>query len=131
MTDTENSTTRPVGQYLGQVKWFNNRRGYGFLRIVSGDRTNEDVFVHQSYVCPQKSEYRALYQGEYVSFNIKEATENERTQATDVTGVGGGPLQCDQERPRFSSGGRGRGGRGRGGRGARREHESSSGTEAH
>ena len=119
MTDTDNATPRPVGQYLGQVKWFNNRRGYGFLKIVSGDRTDEDIFVHQSYVMPLTSEYRALYEGEYVSFNVKEATENERSQAIDVTGVNGGPLMCDK--PRNSGftrvgGGRGRGG-GRGGRG--------------
>ena len=127
MTDTENSTTRPVGQYLGQVKWFNNRRGYGFLKIVSGDRTDEDIFVHQSYVMPLTSEYRALYEGEYVSFNVKEATENERSQAIDVTGVNGGPLMCDKPRnsgfTRVGGTGTGTGGRGRGrggrGRGSR------------
>jgi|MDTA01.1.fsa_nt_gb cold shock CspA family protein len=126
MTDTDNATPRPVGQYLGQVKWFNNRRGYGFLKIVSGDRTDEDIFVHQSYVMPLTSEYRALYEGEYVSFNVKEATENERSQAIDVTGVNGGPLMCDKPRnsgfTRVGGGrGRGRGGRGRGARSATQE----------
>lgn len=130
MSDTQ--TERQAGEFTGEVKWFNNRRGYGFLRIVSGDRTNEDVFVHQSYVCPQTSEYRALYQGEYVSFNIKEATETERSQAIDVTGVGGGPLQCDQARPRTTGRGRGggRGGRSRGGRGGHSHGGNQSGASA-
>ena len=100
---TEQAT---VGQHTGHVKWFNNRRGYGFLKIVSDDRNGEDVFVHQTNVNPATSEYRALYPGEYVSFDI---SNEEKTQAVNVRGVLGGPLMCDQPRPERK--GRGRGNR--------------------
>ena len=97
MTDTDNATPRTVGQYLGQVKWFNNRRGYGFLKIVSGDRTDEDIFVHQSNIQPANSEYRSLTKGEYVSLNISD--NSDKLQALDVMGIQGGPLMCDYPRP--------------------------------
>ena len=34
----------------GRVKWFNNRAGYGFITVSSGEHKNEDVFVHHSAV---------------------------------------------------------------------------------
>ena len=104
------------GTHTGIVKWFSNRKGYGFLTIVSEEMNGDDIFVHQTYVTPKTSEYRALSAGEYVAFNIKDGTDQERSQAIDVTGVCGGPLQCDRPQPpRVSQGGRGTGtGRGRG-----------------
>ena len=88
--------------YVGQVKWFNNRLGYGFITIISEcGRKNEDVFVHQQHIIPKTSEYRSLQQGEYVSFNLgKTDSEGESSkhdsQALNVTGVFGGTLMCDQ-----------------------------------
>jgi len=88
--------------YVGQVKWFNNRLGYGFITIISEcDRKNVDVFVHQQHITPKTSEYRSLQQGEYVSFNLGKAdSEGESakhdSQAINVTGVFGGTLMCDQ-----------------------------------
>jgi cold shock CspA family protein len=88
--------------YVGQVKWFNNRLGYGFITIISEcDRKNVDVFVHQQHITPKTSEYRSLQQGEYVSFNLGKAdSEGESakhdSQAINVTGVFGGSLMCDQ-----------------------------------
>ena len=117
MADTDNTTQREYGEFQGEVKWFNNKRGYGFLKVISENRRGEDVFVHQSNVNPASSQYRALYAGEYVSFSI---SDEERAQAMNVTGINGGPLRCDAPQPpRFTRvGGRGnnssRGGRGRG-----------------
>ena len=104
MADTQMTTQitteiTTYGEHHGIVKWFSNRKGYGFLTIVSDNRKGEDIFVHQTYVRPNSSDYRALNAGEYVSFNIKDGTETERSQAIDVTGVCGGPLQCDRPRP--------------------------------
>ena len=92
--------------YIGQVKWFNNRLGYGFITIVSqGDRNNEDIFVHQQHITPKTSDYRALQQGEYVSFQLGSADSSSENsgegakhviQAVKVTGVFGGTLMCDQ-----------------------------------
>ena len=97
-------TATPINStsYVGQVKWFNNRLGYGFITIISEcERRNEDIFVHQQHITPQTSDYRSLQQGEYVSFLLGKAdTEGESskhsTQAITVTGVFGGTLMCDQ-----------------------------------
>jgi cold shock CspA family protein len=94
--------TTPDNSFVGQVKWFNNRLGYGFITIISQcGRQNEDVFVHQQHITPKTSEYRSLQQGEYVSFQLGKAdAEGEGSkhdnQAVKVTGVFGGSLMCDQ-----------------------------------
>jgi cold shock protein len=108
------------GSHTGIIKWFNNSRGYGFLRIVSQDRNGDDIFVHQTNVVPHVSGYRTLREGEYVSFEL---SDEERPQALNITGVFGGPLMCDAPAPvRPTRVGGGNGGRGRG-RG-RRHHNS-------
>ena len=39
--------TQPVSQrYIGQVKWFNNRAGYGFITMTDESGTEKDVFAH-------------------------------------------------------------------------------------
>ena len=49
----------------GTVKWFNDAKGYGFLRIEGQD---EDIFVHYSAV---KAEgFRTLNEGEQVEFDL-------------------------------------------------------------
>jgi cold shock CspA family protein len=89
--------------YVGQVKWFNNRLGYGFITIISEcESKNQDIFVHQQHITPKTSDYRALQQGEYVSFQLGTADSNTEgesvkhdNQAVNVTGVFGGTLMCD------------------------------------
>ena len=103
------------GPHVGLIKWFNNSRGYGFLRIVSQDRNGDDIFVHQTNVVPHVSGYRTLREGEYVSFEL---SDEERPQALNITGVFGGPLMCDAPAPartaRSGGGGSSSGSRGRG-----------------
>jgi cold shock CspA family protein len=102
VSDKVTATPIDSTSYVGQVKWFNNRLGYGFITIISEcERRNEDIFVHQQHITPQTSDYRSLQQGEYVSFLLGKAdTEGESskhsTQAVTVTGVFGGTLMCDQ-----------------------------------
>jgi len=84
----------PVMTHTGQVKWFNNKLCYGFIRVVSdGDSNGEDIFVHQKNITPNLSEWRSLRLGEYVSFQI--STEGTK-QAVNVRGVNGGPLMVDE-----------------------------------
>lgn len=88
----------PVRDYIGYVKWFDDKKGYGFVRILTqGDRYEEDVFVHQSNIHPNRSTYRTLRESETVRFNL--STTDERPQVTDLVGVNG-RLYCDSRVPK-------------------------------
>ncbi len=50
---------------LGRVKWFNDRKGFGFL--TSPD--NQDVFVHHSAI--QSEGFRSLKEGEMVEYEVE------------------------------------------------------------
>ena len=116
---SESVSTPSVGSENGQVKWFNNRLGYGFITVITaGDNNAKDIFVHQSNIHPSQSQYRTLTVGEYVSLDI---SGDDKHQALNVTGINGGSLSCDVPRPTHfgGRGGGGRGGRGGGGRGGR------------
>ncbi len=81
-------------EYVGQVKWFNDRLGYGFCTICSpGSEHGKDIFVHHSGICPSSSSYKTLTKGEYISFGMIDGRNG--LQAINVTGVFGGPLMCD------------------------------------
>lgn len=82
-----------IGETIGQCKWFSDRLGYGFLTVVSDDLKGKDIFVHHSGINPLNSKYRTLKKGEYVNFDVQEGEHG--YQATNVTGVYGGPLMCD------------------------------------
>jgi len=48
----------------GTVKWFNAKKGFGFLEREDGD----DVFVHFSAI--QSDGFRSLNEGDKVKFDI-------------------------------------------------------------
>jgi cold shock CspA family protein len=106
----EVSNTEVWGEYVGHCKWFNKNFGYGFVTVTGkngmkgGDQFGKDVFVHHSGVKPANSNFRTLKKGEYINFNIIEVDKG--LQAVDVTGIFGGPLQCDNIMPptRYNNG---------------------------
>ncbi|MEN8246179.1 MAG: cold-shock protein [Thermodesulfobacteriota bacterium] len=51
----------------GIVKWFNDRKGYGFISQEEGN----DVFVHFSSI--QSTGYKTLSEGDRVEFEIEES----------------------------------------------------------
>ena len=74
----------------GNVKWFNNEKGFGFITIEDG----EDVFVHYSAI--QGDGFKTLEEGQAVEFDVvasersDQAAENEDTPAgpfVDPAGV--------------------------------------------
>ena len=60
----------------GKVKWFNNKKGYGFITPESGN----DVFVHFSAV--KADGYKTLQEGQDVEFDIQQGPKGE--QAANV-----------------------------------------------
>eukprot|EP00568_Trieres_chinensis_P007688 CAMPEP_0183299674 /NCGR_PEP_ID=MMETSP0160_2-20130417/6345_1 /TAXON_ID=2839 ORGANISM="Odontella Sinensis, Strain Grunow 1884" /NCGR_SAMPLE_ID=MMETSP0160_2 /ASSEMBLY_ACC=CAM_ASM_000250 /LENGTH=91 /DNA_ID=CAMNT_0025461959 /DNA_START=47 /DNA_END=319 /DNA_ORIENTATION=+ len=74
-------------KFQGTVKWFSNRKGYGFITPGDGCPHDEDIFVHQSTV---KSEgYRSLSEGWSVEFTIGNDDDG-KIKAENVTAPGGG-----------------------------------------
>ena len=49
---------------IGQVKWFDNAKGYGFLLNSDG----EDVFVHYRAILGEEGDYKTLKEGQQVEF---------------------------------------------------------------
>ncbi len=60
----------------GQVKWFSEKKGYGFITREDGD----DIFVHFSAI--NKEGFKTLHEGDEVEFEISEGEKG--LQATDV-----------------------------------------------
>ncbi|MDP1990748.1 MAG: cold shock domain-containing protein [Syntrophales bacterium] len=64
------------GRETGVVKWFNDKKGYGFISRDSGD----DVFVHHSSIVAEG--FRSLAEGDRVEFSITQ--ENKGQAAVEV-----------------------------------------------
>lgn len=60
----------------GTIKWFNEKKGYGFIEREGGD----DVFVHFSAI--QGDGFRTLEEGARVEFSIQQGPKG--LQAADV-----------------------------------------------
>ena len=64
----------------GKVKWFNSKKGYGF---ITEDKSDRDIFLHVSTL--QKSKLRVLKENQKIKFEIKE--EKDKLQAINVKKV--------------------------------------------
>jgi CspA family cold shock protein len=58
----------------GKVKWFDNKKGYGFIAQESG----QDVFVHHTSIMGQG--YKTLNEGEPVSFEVVDSGKGLKAQ---------------------------------------------------
>lgn len=52
----------------GKVKWFNEKRGFGFIEQEGG----KDVFVHFSAI--QSGGFKSLAEGDEVEFEVEESS---------------------------------------------------------
>jgi len=64
----------------GTVKWFNDKKGYGFIMVEGGEK---EVFVHHSSI--QGEGFKTLKEGEKVEFEITQSPKGE--QASNVVSL--------------------------------------------
>ena len=57
----------------GEVKWFSNQKGYGF---ITPDGGGKDVFVHHSAIMGEG--YKSLDEGQKVSFEVTQGPKGEQ-----------------------------------------------------
>lgn len=90
-----------MSKVRGSVKWFSNRKGFGFITPADG---SPDIFVHQSSLLCDG--YRTLDEGWDVEFEIGHDDDG-KVKAVNVTAPGGGPCQGERKKRRPGSGGGG------------------------
>ncbi len=61
----------------GKVKWFNAKKGYGF---ITDDETQKDIFLHVSAL--EESKLRVLKEEQKISYDIRE--EKDKLQAINI-----------------------------------------------
>lgn len=64
-----------TGKYIGRVKWYNTKKGYGF--IVRG--AGEEIFFHKSATVGEMEEFE---EGQWVLYDVE--TTAKGPEATDV-----------------------------------------------
>jgi CspA family cold shock protein len=65
----------------GQVKWFDPKKGYGFIVGPEG----QDVFVHYSHIDAEG--FKALRNGEWVDYELVQGDKGWQARAVKGTGV--------------------------------------------
>jgi len=91
--------TSACDRFIGRVKWFNNKAGYGFITVTTGPKQDSDIFVHHSGIQVSNEQYRYLVQGEYIEFSLDKLNGGSHEfQAVKVSGINGGKLMCETRR---------------------------------
>jgi len=62
----------------GRVKWFNDKKGYGFIKQDDGD----DVFVHYSAI--DMDGFKTLYEGQEVEFEVVQGPKGLQASKVDL-----------------------------------------------
>ncbi|MBY9007840.1 MAG: cold-shock protein [Candidatus Lokiarchaeota archaeon] len=70
----------------GTVKWFNSRKGFGFITPEDG---SDDVFVHFSTIKGEDNEFKTIYEGDIVEYEVVDGKKG--PQANEVTVLEKGP----------------------------------------
>ena len=68
---------RGIKMPSGKVKWFNSKKGYGF---ITDNESKKDIFLHVSAL--EESKLRVLKEDQVISYDIKE--EKNKLQAINI-----------------------------------------------
>lgn len=66
MSDTGGDSAAAEARKVGEVKWFNTQKGFGF---ITPDDGSADVFVHQTAIYAPG--FRSLAEGEKVEYEVR------------------------------------------------------------
>lgn len=69
---------RDIAVAEGQVKWFNEKKGYGFIQQDDG----QDLFVH--YTAVQGEGFKTLTEGQRVRFEIEETSKGPKAKNVQI-----------------------------------------------
>ena len=78
----------------GTVKWFNPRKGYGFIATEDG----RDIFVHYGSISGEG--YKTLVEGDQVSFDVVQSEKGLR--AENVVPISSSKSSSSSESPESS-----------------------------
>jgi len=74
----------------GTVKWFNWRKGFGFITPSESTGRKDEIFVHQTNIVSATG-FRMLQDGQEVSFEVR-SDPTGRPQAYEVKQADGSPV---------------------------------------
>ena len=67
----------------GTVKWFNSRKGYGF--ITPEETEGDDVFVHYTAIKDEgENQFRALNEGDKVSYIVSDGKKGPEAREVEI-----------------------------------------------
>lgn len=85
-----------VSMGKGTVKWFDKKKGYGF---ITPDDGSADIFIHYSAIEGGGDEFKIVYEGDIVEYEITEGKKG--PQASNVTIIEKGPRTNSRSRKSF------------------------------
>ena len=86
-----------VGTEVGNVIWFDQKKGFGFVKILTpgSEYLDKEIFVHFSSINSENS-FKKLYPGENVSLDVEKNTD-ENANGKNVSGLFGSQLLVDNQ----------------------------------
>ncbi len=80
----------------GIVKWFNARKGFGFITPDEGDK---DVFVHHTGIVTAEGEFANLNENDKVEYEVQQGEKGLEAKQVKVTEAA--PYQPRERRDRY------------------------------
>tara|TARA_B110001469_G_scaffold126566_2_gene144546 strand:+ start:703 stop:1098 length:396 start_codon:yes stop_codon:yes gene_type:complete len=94
-SSVKTSSVKTYGKYIGFVKWFNKKKGFGFITCIN-DGEDRDIFFHYSSII--STSFKVLYPGEYVSFDTSVKVDKvDKVTCDNITGIMGGLTLAENE----------------------------------